>query len=283
MGGIYVLSPVAENTIINSLNDSLQYIDTLFDHDVTIYITDTERILKILRSPKMSLGSKEGDPVPKVGPPAEALKTGKPVVQVVPKEMFGVPFRSYSIPIKDNESNIVGLLLAAKSLEKMEEVLTLSENVSSSLNQISLASGNIFRDIEKVVDSNSNTFNALNKANKNVKDTNEILKFIQSVSKQTNLLGLNAAIEASRAGDAGKGFSIVAQEIRKLSKSSSDSVRKIDSVLKEISNSMELVTDSINTSNSNFDAVSSEAEEIISSIQELALTAQALKELAEKI
>ncbi|KZL89136.1 methyl-accepting chemotaxis protein [Clostridium magnum] len=278
-----MLSPVAENTIINSLNDSLQYIDTLFDHDVTIYITDTERILKILRSPKMSLGSKEGDPVPKVGPPAEALKTGKPVVQVVPKEMFGVPFRSYSIPIKDNESNIVGLLLAAKSLEKMEEVLTLSENVSSSLNQISLASGNIFRDIEKVVDSNSNTFNALNKANKNVKDTNEILKFIQSVSKQTNLLGLNAAIEASRAGDAGKGFSIVAQEIRKLSKSSSDSVRKIDSVLKEISNSMELVTDSINTSNSNFDAVSSEAEEIISSIQELALTAQALKELAEKI
>lgn len=278
-----MLSPASTNIIIDSLNNSLRYIDILFDNDVTIYITDTERILKILRSKKLSLGSKEGDPIPKVGPPAEALKTGKTVVQVVPKEMFGVPFRSYSIPIKDNDSNIIGLLLAAKSLEKMDEVLTLSENISSSLNQMSLASSNIFQDIEKVVDSNSNTFNALNKANINVKDTNEILEFIQSISKQTNLLGLNAAIEASRAGDTGKGFSVVAQEIRKLSKSSSDSVKKIDSVLKEISDSMGLVTNSINESNSNFEAVSSEAEEIISSIQELASTAQALKELAEKI
>lgn len=278
-----MLSPTPANIIIDSLNNSLRYIDILFDHDVTIYITDTEKILKILRSKKLSLGSKEGDPIPKVGPPAEALKTGKTVVQVVPKEMFGVPFRSYSIPIKDNDSNIIGLLLAAKSLEKMDEVLTLSENISSALNQMSLASSNIFQDIEKVVDSNSNTFNALNKANINVKDTNEILEFIQSISKQTNLLGLNAAIEASRAGDTGKGFSVVAQEIRKLSKSSSDSVKKIDSVLKEISHSMGLVTNSINESNSNFEAVSSEAEEIISSIQELASTAQALKELAEKI
>jgi flagellar hook-basal body complex protein FliE len=278
-----MVSLIAENTIFDSLNDSLQYIDILFDHDITIYITDTEKILKILRSGKVSLGSKEGDPTPKAGPPAKALKTGKPVIEIVSKELYGAPFKSYSIPIKDTNNNVIGLLLAAKSLENMNKVLTLSENVSSSLKQISLASSDISQEIEKIIDSNLDTSNALNEANKNAKDTNEILKFIQSISSQTNLLGLNAAIEASRAGDNGKGFSVVAQEIRKLSKSSSESVKKIDSVLKEISGSMELVTNSINKSNSSFEAASSAIEEITSSIQELASTAEVLEQLAKKI
>lgn len=278
-----MLSPVVENKIFDSLNDSLKYIDILFGHDITIYITDTEKILKIIYSDKLSLKSREGDPRPKVGAPAKALKTGKPVVEVMPKELYGVPFRSYSIPIKDNDNNVIGLLLAAQSLENMDKVLTLSENVSSSLKQMSLASGDISEEIQKIINSNSDTSNALNKANKNTKDTNEILKFIQSISSHTNLLGLNAAIEASRAGENGRGFNVVAQEIRKLSKSSSESVKKIDSVLQEVSSSMGLVTDSINKSNSNFEAVSSAIEEITSSIQELSSTAQILEELAKKI
>ncbi|AKN32149.1 chemotaxis protein [Clostridium carboxidivorans P7] len=278
-----MLPPIVENTIFDSLNESLQYIDILFDHHVTIYITDTEKILKILCSDKLSLRSKEGEPTPKAGAPGKALKSGKPVVEILPKELYGVPFRSYSIPIKDNNNNVIGLLLAAESLENMDKVLTLSENVSSSLKKMSLASNDICGEIQKIVDSNSDTYNALNKANNNVEDTNEILKFIQGVSSQTNLLGLNAAIEASRAGDSGKGFSVVAQEIRKLSKSSSESVKKINSVLKEITGSMELVTSSINKSNSNFEAASSAIEEITSSIQELSSTAEILKELAKKI
>lgn len=63
---------------------------------------------------------------------------------------------------------------------------------------------------------------------------NEVSKVIKDISDQTNLLALNAAIEAARAGEAGKGFAVVADEIRKLSEQTTNSIREIDEVVKEL-------------------------------------------------
>src|SRR5690606_38812565 len=64
----------------------------------------------------------------------------------------------------------------------------------------------------------------------------EIILFIKQISKQTNILSLNASIEAARAGKAGKGFTIVAEEIRNLSEQTDNSTKNIQGLLKEIQN-----------------------------------------------
>ena len=61
-----------------------------------------------------------------------------------------------------------------------------------------------------------------------------IIESIRNIAKQTNLLALNAAIEAARAGEAGKGFAVVADEINSLSSESSSATEKIDTILKDI-------------------------------------------------
>jgi len=85
----------------------------------------------------------------------------------------------------------------------------------------------------------------------------EINTMMESIASQTNLLSMNAAIEAAHAGEAGKGFAVVANEIRKLAESSGQQSKTISIILKKIKESIDKITIATNNVLNKFEAIDS--------------------------
>jgi len=89
---------------------------------------------------------------------------------------------------------------------------------------------------------------------------NEVMK---NIASQTNLLSMNAAIEAAHAGEAGRGFAVVADEIRKLAENSGEQSKTIGAVLKKIKGSIDKITHSTENVLTNFEAIDSSVKTVV--------------------
>lgn len=90
----------------------------------------------------------------------------------------------------------------------------------------------------------------------------EASNVIQNIANQTNILAMNAAIEAAHAGDAGKGFAVVADEIRKLAEESSVQGKTISATLKQLGTEIEMLSSSAKVVETQFNHISTLAENV---------------------
>ena len=164
-----------------------------------------------------------------------------------------------------------------------DEVKNITKNLVESLSQISAGINEVAVGVQQLAEMNTQLLRETNEANKKAKNSDEIVGIIQDISKQTTLLGLNASIEAARAGDSGKGVAVVAQEIRKLSNTSKESINKIDTIIKYISNSISSIDDSLNSTNEISQNQSAALQQITASVEELNSTAHLLGTIADKL
>ena len=106
-------------------------------------------------------------------------------------------------------------------------VSAVAENTKETMLELLQSNANTKNSIEAIVTQSKDTLQA-------VKEINSIVMAIEEITSQTNLLSLNASIEAARAGDAGKGFAVVAGEIGKLAQESADSAQRITEITENI-------------------------------------------------
>ena len=111
----------------------------------------------------------------------------------------------------------------------------------------------------------------------------EIIGSIQSIARQTNLLSLNASIEAARAGDAGRGFAVVATEVQSLSHSTrettehiSDKLNDVNKSVKDILAKINQISESIAEENDEMGTINATVEELLAAADEIAQMAESL-------
>ena len=127
------------------------------------------------------------------------------------------------------------------------------------------------------------TSQSIQKINNSIDAIRNMISVIEEISSQTNLLSMNAAIEAAHAGEFGKGFAVVADEIRKLAEASSQNSREIGSSLGEIIGNIKEASESSEQTLATFSNAISEIEDLFNSMNEIGRSMVELKAGGDQI
>jgi methyl-accepting chemotaxis protein len=128
----------------------------------------------------------------------------------------------------------------AASLEQtaaaVEEITSITRNNADNANKMAKLSSTVRSSVTNGRDLASKTAGSMDEINTQVSSINEAISVIDQIAFQTNILSLNAAVEAATAGEAGKGFAVVAQEVRNLANRSAQAAKEIKDLVENATN-----------------------------------------------
>ena len=197
------------------------------------------------------------------------------------------------------EEQAFGLGTVDQALEKMREGATQIEDSSRRVVELSTQIGNLattkredigsalsmLLELREVVRVSAKEVRSLERASEKI---STFVGTIQGVARQTNLLALNAAIEAARAGEHGRGFAVVADEVRKLADGSARAAQEVDSTVTQIREQIDTFISTMETGFSRVAGVEETSrgaeaafEEILAAVQQVADAAHRVVESAE--
>jgi len=275
------LHPVAR-----AFDDFAPMIANMFPEGAFLYMTDLTQYAYRQGSEKFDIPNIQvGTPLIDGATASEAIKTKKVTVREFDASMYGVPTMVMNYPLFDEDENnkvvaTFGIMIPRQVHVQLREI---AENIERGLADISAG-------IEELAAAASEISNNEKQLNENVNEVfdlseaiNEVLGFIKQIADETKMLGLNAAIEAARAGDVGRGFGVVAEEIRKLSDESRVTVVKIRDLTEQIKGK---ITETSKRSEQSMRASEEQAaatEEITASVEEITAMSEEMKRIAENL
>jgi methyl-accepting chemotaxis protein len=254
----------------------------LMTADFNIAVSDREKIIAALPGKTIDLKLVKGEILKEGSVALDAIRSGKPIIREVPREVYGVPYMGRAIPLYD-EDEVIGCIIVAESLDAKEKLVNMAQSLSTTIEQITAAMEENAAGLEKVA-SLSHEMELVSENNlQSVNETDKIVEAVYSFARQSKLLGLNASIEAARAGSAGNGFNVVAGEISKLAENSTAATKRITDILEKLKMENQKVSKQSEELSLVLNGIAAATEEVTASVQSLSSMSEELVNMAENL
>ncbi len=256
-------------SMIEALVQTIPFFTKALRESVTISLYDKSHIIFYQQIGNFDLGFKTGDPVaPGFENFAMVADKRNPSSIDLPAEMFGVPLEGIVVPVHENGELVAvfGIYYEQTNEQNLNQLVSDSHSIAQNLvdmvQHIASHAQQLQATSEQILDNSRITVEKSSKIN-------EVATLIKEISEQTNLLGLNAAIEAARVGELGAGFGVVATEVRKLSVNAKQATGDIESALRDVQDSIR--------------KMEREIEQITSSSKEQALLVSSFTDVIDRL
>ena len=271
-----------ESKVLQHFVEMAPYIPMFIEEPVSVAITNREAFIYNQPCAELPVTCELGKPFPEGNTPSLVMKSGEKMVREVSEKVYGIPFKSYAIPLKEN-GRVVGCLMIAKSITVIKNSKEAIANLSDEINQVTSAVNEIADGVQNSSENNHEVYRLMGALLEETQKMNHILTAINKLSNSTKILGLNASIESARAGAAGRGFSVVAKEIERLSSSTTQSAKEIGDMLGSIEVQLNNISEKSRETTDTFMQQAASLEEIAATMQNLNANVKGIDDYVQQL
>ncbi len=270
-------------TILDCYRRVLPSLSDILTADVGVCLTDCDKVLFYQPGKSIDLKIQVGrELVPQMAA-YQAIHQQRRIFTRIDASLHGIPFIAIAAPIRDETGTIVGAAILTESIERQDALRQVADNLNDSIATLAGGTRQIAAQAEEIAALSAELAGSARQSQAKVDQTDQVLSLIKNVAGQTNLLGLNAAIEAARVGELGRGFGVVAEEIRKLAAGSADSIKQIETVIKEIKHASNTVTHQLDVIDGLIAGIAGEVQTIAAAAQATSTLSRELEKMAADI